>query len=407
MTHVVFVAPLFREATVRYLRAFLELEGARVSTVGQDPVEALDPALRARLVGHVRAPASLDADPLTEAVREVARRYGKVDCVVGHLEQLQIPLGQVRDRLGIAGMGEATARNFRDKSRMKDLLGAAGVPVARHRLCGSVAEVRRFADEVGWPVVVKPPDGLGARATYRLADPDALAAFDRLHAPSVDDPVQVEELVDVAEENTCETVSVDGRSVWRSGTRYLPKVLEVVENPWMQYCVVLPRETDDARANAIAPHDEAALRALGQQTGLTHLEWFRGRDGRVIVSEVGARPPGASIMPLMAHAHEFDPWAAWAGLMTHGRFTPPTRRWAAGVAFFRGVGSGRVAAVDGLAQAQAEVGPWVVEQHLPRIGQPKASGYEGEGWAIVRHAETRVVIEALHRLVSLVRVSYA
>lgn len=407
MTHVVFVAPLFREATVRFVRAFLELGDARVSTVGQDPIEALEPSLRARLAGHVRVPDSLDADALTSGVREVARLYGRVDRLAGHLEQLQIPLGQVRDRLGIEGMGEAIARNFREKARMKEILGAAGVPVARHRLCATEGELRAFAGQVGWPIVVKPPDGLGAKATFRLSAPEEIDAFVALHPPRPDDPVQAEEFIDVAEENTCETVSIRGRSVWRSGTRYLPPVLEVVENPWMQYCVVLPRESDDARSTSIVSPNEATIRALGQHTGLTHLEWFRRRDGRVVVNEVGARPPGAAIMPLMGHTHEFDPWLGWAGLMTHDRFEPPARRWAAGVAFFRGIGVGRVAEVTGLAEAQAEVGDLVVERSLPKVGQPKSTSYEGEGWAIVRHADTQVVIEALHRLVSLIRVSYA
>ena len=407
MTHVVFIAPLFREATVRFVRAFLELGDARVSTVGQDPIEALEPSLRARLNGHVRVSDSLDPDLLTAGVREVIRLHGRVDRVVGHLEQLQIPLGLVRDRLGLDGMGEAVARNFREKNRMKEILGAAGVPVARHRLCSSDAELRAFADQLGWPIIVKPPDGLGAKATYRLTTAEELDAFLRLHPPRPGDPVQAEEFLDIAEENTCETVSIAGRVVWRSGTRYLPPVLEVVENPWMQYCVVLPRETDDPRARSIVDPNEATLRALGQTTGLTHLEWFKRRDGRVVVNEVGARPPGAGIMPLMSHAHEFDAWRAWAGLMTHDRFEPPTRRWATGAAFFRGVGAGRVAEVSGLAEAHAEMGDLVVERSLPKVGQPKSASYEGEGWAIVRHAETAVVIEALHRLVSLIRIAYA
>ena len=51
----------------------------------------------------------------------------------GALEQLQIPLGAVRDRLGIEGMGEAAATRFRDKAVMKDAMRRAGLPCARHR----------------------------------------------------------------------------------------------------------------------------------------------------------------------------------------------------------------------------------------------------------------------------------
>jgi hypothetical protein len=46
----------------------------------------------------------------------------------------------------------------------------------------------------------------------------------------------------------------------------------------------------------------------------------------------------------------------------------------------------------------------VVEARLPQLGQPQPTGYEGAGYLIVRHAETRVVEQALRRAVELIRV---
>jgi hypothetical protein len=82
----------------------------------------------------------------------------------------------------------------------------------------------------------------------------------------------------------------------------------------------------------------------------------------------------------------------------------PPRQYATGAAFLRGQGRGRVSSVEGLDQAQRELGSLVVEASLPSAGQAPSSGYEGEGYVILRHPETRVVAEGLHRLVSLVRV---
>ena len=45
-----------------------------------------------------------------------------------------------------------------------------------------------------------------------------------------------------------------------------------------------------------------------------------------------------------------------------------------------------------------------MKSDLPRLGQSPSSSYEGEGYVILRHRETRVVEEALHRLISLIRV---
>jgi hypothetical protein len=72
--------------------------------------------------------------------------------------------------------------------------------------------------------------------------------------------------------------------------------------------------------------------------------------------------------------------------------------------FLRGQGQGRVVAVHGLDRAQRELGSLVVEVKLPGKGQAPGSGYEGEGYVILRHPETRVVVDAVRRLMELVRV---
>ena len=133
-----------------------------------------------------------------------------------------------------------TVRGFRDKARMKEVLRAAGVPVARSRLLASAADGRAFVRVVGSPGGGTPPAGRGAKAPYRgraaAGLEEALAAL----APTPARPVQAEEFV-TGDELTFETVSVRGRPVWWSGTRYLPGPLTVLENPWIQYCVLLPR----------------------------------------------------------------------------------------------------------------------------------------------------------------------
>jgi hypothetical protein len=46
----------------------------------------------------------------------------------------------------------------------------------------------------------------------------------------------------------------------------------------------------------------------------------------------------------------------------------------------------------------------VVESRFPEPGQPAASDYLGEGYVMIRDAETEVVRDALRRIVSGVRV---
>ena len=85
----------------------------------------------------------------------------------------------------------------------------------------------------------------------------------------------------------------------------------------------------------------------------------------------------------------------------------PERRFAAGTAYLRGMGHGRVRAVHGIDDVQQQIGHLVVEARLPQPGQPAASDYLGEGYAIVRDPDTAVVEDALRRLVGGVRVELA
>ena len=405
MRRAVFVAPFHLDTTVRFLHAAAGLPGVRLAVISAEPAERLPAAVAGRLAGYRQVGDALDSCTLAAAAADLAGDLGgPPERLLGVLEHLQVPLAEAREQLGIDGMSVAAAHNFRDKGRMKDVLRAAGVPCARHKLVSDPAEAEAFARAVGFPLVVKPPAGAGAKSTHRLEGAADLGQALALFRPAPERPLLLEEFLRGAE-HSFDSVFVRGEPVWHSLTRYLPTPLETLENPWIQWCVLLPREVDDSRYDEVRRVAFRAVAVLGMGTGLSHLEWFRLGDGRIAVSEVAARPPGAQIVPLISYAHDLDLFAAWARLMLFDEFEPPERRWAAGAAFLRGQGRGkRVAAVRGLEEAQKELGELVVEAKLPSPGQPAAGTYEGEGYVIVRHAETEVVERALHRLVSLIRV---
>jgi biotin carboxylase len=286
---------------------------------------------------------------------------------------------------------------------MKTVLRAAGVPCARHRLARSAVDATDFATVAGFPLVVKPPAGSGAKSTFRLDDAGDLKVWLDMAPPSADRPAMLEEFL-TGEEGSFDSVTVDGQLVWHSISAYQPTPLEVLRNPWIQWVVILPADISGpeyAPIRALAP---AALRALGLRTGLTHMEWFRRPDGSIAISEVAARPPGAQITSMLCYAHDFDLYQAWAHLMIHGSFDPPARKWATGTAFLRGQGSGQVRAVHGLDSLPNEVASLVIESRLPRPGQVSSGSYEGDGYVIVRDADTATVTRALRQLITTVRV---
>jgi len=283
------------------------------------------------------------------------------------------------------------------------VLRAAGVPCARHKLATSPADAVEFAERVGFPLVVKPPAGAGAKSTFRLDAPADLSAWLEMAPPAPDRPAQIEEFL-TGDEGSYDSVMVDGQVVWDSISNYLPTPLEVLRNPWMQWVVLLPREIGGPEYAGIRGVAPQALKALGLRTGLTHMEWFRRPDGSVAVSEVGARPPGAQITSMLCYVHDFDLYSAWAALMVDGSFDPPPRKWAAGTVYLRGQGAGQVVAIHGLNALPPEVTSLVVDSRLPRAGQPSSGSYEGDGYITIRHPDTEVVTAALKQLVSTVRV---
>ena len=355
MPNVAFVAPFLRPATQRFLHAVVNVPGARVGLISHDGPDRVDPSLRSRLAGWGAMGPGLDAGSILTGARRLADQMGPADRLLGMLEQLQVPLAQVRQDLKIPGMGVAAAMNFRDKARMKETLRAAGLPCARHRLVVDVEGAIDFTREVGFPVVVKPPAGAGAVATVRAGNAAELSFAVRGMSPSAQNPVLVEEFV-VGLERSFEVVSIGGEPVWHSLTRYAPPPLDVLRNPWIQWTVTLPREVEHPAYDEVRDAGFRALKALGMGTGLSHMEWFRRKDGSVAISEIAARPPGAQIMSLMNYSTGRDMFAAWAQLMIHGTFDPPVRTHAAGVAFFRGMGEGRVLRVHGVEEAQKAVG---------------------------------------------------
>jgi biotin carboxylase len=401
---VVFAAPLLSDNAMRMIDAAALLPNVQLAVVTHEPAEQLG-YLQDR-VAHWRVDDILRVDQLVWATKELGARLGPVTRLFGAYEQLQVPLAMAREELGIPGMSVQAATNFRDKARMKTLLRANGIPCARHRLAPTVDDAVAFVELSGFPVVVKPPAGAGAQQTYRVENLDQLRRALRTQPPSAERPVLLEEFVR-GDEHSLETMSIDGRAVWHSLTHYHPTPLHVLENPWIQWCLVLPREVDSDRYDDIRSAAQRALQVLGMTTGLSHMEWFRRADGSIAISEVAARPPGAQITTLVARATDTDFVQSWARLMIFNQFTAPERKYAAGAAFLRGQGEGRVAAVVGWEQVQRELRELITDAKLPEVGSPASTSYEGEGFVIVRHRDTAVVEEAVSRIVSLMRIELA
>jgi biotin carboxylase len=266
----------------------------------------------------------------------------------------------------------------------------------------------RFADQVGFPLVGKPPAGAGAKSTSRCDTLVELRAFLARHRPAPGREVLLEEFV-LGREFSFDSVTLHGQHVFHNICCYYPTPLEVMDNPWIQWSVVLPRELGGGEFHDIHRIGPRALSTLGMWTGMSHLEWFRRTDGSIAIGEVAARPPGAQFMSLMSYVTDTDLYRAFAQLMVFETFTPPPRKFSAGAAYLRGQGGSGAAnevvtAVHGLDAIRQQLGDLIVESRLPTLGKAPSQSYEGDGYMLVRHPDTHVVTQAVQQIVRTVRV---
>ncbi|MCA9566389.1 MAG: ATP-grasp domain-containing protein [Myxococcales bacterium] len=402
MRNIVYVAPFPMAATLRFAEALATLDNVRLLGVFQRPPH---PSKRELFHDVFVVRNALDVSELLHAVGTLGARHGGVDRVLGILEVLQEVLGSVRDHFDLPGERRATAELFRDKGRMKDALRAAGLPCAAHARLRSREDAVAFASRHGFPFVMKPAAGMGCRATYRVSSPGALQQALAATRPSPENPVLAEEFL-TGDEYSFETLTVNGEPRFFSINHYHPTPLEVMENDWLQWVVTMPRKLEGMDAAVQVGVD--AVKKLGLHDGMTHMEWFRRRDGRVAIGEIAMRPPGAEFVRLMSVAYEADMYRAWARATVDRAYDGPfVQKHSVGIAYLRGVGQGRVLGVTGVAAAQQAVGEHVVDVKLPVIGAPKSDSYEGDGWVIVRHPTDEGVNQVLRQVVSTIRVHYA
>jgi hypothetical protein len=400
---IAFVAPDLQPAALRFVEGALGQLGVTMGIITRGSIDELPERVRDRLAAFASVLDVGDAEQIVHAVGQMKESLGRPARLFGTAAELQVPLAEAREKLGIEGMSAEVARDFRDASRLRRRLVDAGLPIARHARVESVHDGMAFGTEIGYyPLLVKPNQDARAENTYRVDTEEELhLLLDRLR-PTTERPLICEECIE-GQECTLEVVSMGGVPAWFSATRFDPGLLERVRNPGAALRITLPREQDDPADPRVRRMGFAALKALRMDTGISSMSWLRRSDGTPIITDVSASPPVGPIVSLMALAHGADMYRAWGNAAVNGLFAPIPRLYAAGAAFFRTHGEGAtVSAVHGLGEMVRELGDIVVQVQAPQIGQPWPGALAGNGFVLLRHAETAVVDEALQRLVDAV-----
>ena len=101
-----------------------------------------------------------------------------------------------------------------------------------------------------------------------------------------------------------------------------PTPLEVIENPWVQWRCLLPRELDGEHFDEVDRVGRAAIEALGLKDGFTHMEWFLNSKGEAVFGEIACRAPGARSVDVMNYSANVDTFVGWANAATARRLGP-------------------------------------------------------------------------------------
>ena len=382
----VFLAPNYPPEMQQYTRGLAEV-GAEVYGVGDQPVHALPGSLKQHLHDYLQVPRILDD---TDVVERVAAwlRGRQVDRVLANWEVLVLTAARLRERFGVPGMTVDAVNGFRDKQLMKERVAAAGLRVPRAVRARTVAETRTAAEQIGYPLIVKPIAGAGSADTYRADDAaelDAVIARVR-HVPEV----SCEEFVD-GDEYTFDTVSIAGVPAFANVAQYLPRPLIARTNEWISPVIITVRDLAQPELAGGLALGHAVLGALGMGDGFTHMEWFRKPDGEVVFGEIGCRPGGAHLVDQMNYTCDIDLFREWARAVCWGRFDAPTlRKYNAAIIFKRAKGQGRITRIDGLAEYLRRHGEHVVEQRLLPPGSPRRDWKKtlvSDGYLLVRHPD--------------------
>ena len=253
-------------------------------------------------------------------------RDRKIDRIVA-LDDYDVELAAtLREHLRIPGMGESTARYFRDKLAMRARARNNGVLVPDFVGILNYDDIRRFMSEVPAPWVLKPRSEAAAVGIKKIHSADELwpildelgdkqsnyllerfVAGDIFHVDSI---ISERDVV-FAE---CHVYGKPPMAVAHEGGIFTTRTLERGS----------PEENELQRANV------EVMRTLGLVRGVTHTEFIRGReDGRFYFLETAARVGGANIVEVVDASTGVNLWREWALIEIAGEdgdYSLPQRR---------------------------------------------------------------------------------
>ena len=384
--NAVFLSPAYPPEMQEYTRGLAEV-GANVYGVGDSHPQALPAELRRYLTDYLQVPRIMDEVDVTRRVK--AWMKGKtVDRILANWEPLVLLAARLRETLGVPGMSYDAVLGFRDKQLMKERVKAAGLRAPHSCRVTHPDEARAFAEEIGYPLILKPISGAGSADTYRCdSRPELEAALSRMgHIQEA----SCEEYVE-GDEFTYDTLCINGRPAFENVAQYLPKPLIARTNEWISPVIITVRDLDQAAIRPGIALGRKVLQALHMGTGFTHMEWFLKSNGEAVFGEIGCRPGGAHLVDQMNYTCDVDLFREWGRASCWNAFEGNTlRNYNCGIVFKRALGQGRITRIAGMESYRRRFGRWICEESLLPVGARRRDWKQtllSDGHLLIRHPE--------------------
>lgn len=310
----IYISPNFPE-NHRFFCQHLRENGVTVLGIGDCPYDELHPELRAALTEYYKVSSLERYDEVYRAVAFFIHRYGRIDYLESNNEYWLEQDAQLRQDFHITtGFLPEDMPHVKCKSLMKERYLAAGIPVALHHMADDKAGCLKFIEQVGYPVIVKPDNGVGAVGTFRINNEADLNAFFTFKD---DQRYIMEECIDGLTVSYDAIVNGNGEPLLEAGNVTLESIMDMVNEK--RSCETLIR---NRLPDALQNMGRAALEAFGVRKRMVHFEFFClnrdqriGKKGDFVALEVNMRPCGGILPTMINYAYSTDIYKIWADMI--------------------------------------------------------------------------------------------
>ena len=219
----------------------------------------------------------------------------------------------IRETFRIDGMGQTTARYFRDKLAMRTRAAAAGIRVPAFSAIFHDETVTNFLKTTEAPWLIKPRSEASATGIRKVHSLDEAWAV--IHSLGNSRHQYLIECFKPGRVYHVDSLSLEGKAVFTRVSQYLATPMEVAHGGGIFRTGTIP--DDRPEVAEIQQFNNRVLEAFGMRHSASHSEYIRGdHDGELYFLETASRVGGAHIAEMVEAASGVNLWREWAKLET-------------------------------------------------------------------------------------------